>query len=108
LSRDRLLLEHIRDAATRIAQYTSGGKSAFLADSLIQDGVMRNLEVIGEAVKGLSDASRNQQPQIPWKRIAGLRDFLIHVYFGVDLEKVWDVVEHRLPELKLAIETMLA
>ncbi len=108
MSRDQLLLEHIRDAAARISHYTTGGKSAFLADSLIQDGVMRNLEVIGEAVKGLSDASRNQQPQIPWKRIAGLRDFLIHVYFGVDLEKVWDVVEHRLPELQRAVDDMLA
>ena len=106
VNRDALLLVHIADAIIRIERYTAGGRESFFADVLIQDGVIRNLEVIGEAVKNLSEEACALQPAIPWRRIAGLRDFLIHVYFGVDLEKVWEVVVNRIPELKLAVQKM--
>lgn len=75
---DRVYLRHIRDAITRIESYVGGGREAFLADNMIQDAVIRNLEVIGEAVKNLSSDLRAQHPDIPWTRIAGMRDVLIH------------------------------
>ena len=104
---DRVYLMHIRDCLTRIAEYTEGGREAFFADTKTQDAVIRNLEVIGEAVKNLSQAHRDAHPDIPWKRIAGLRDLLIHRYFGVKLDTVWEVIERELPNLGQAIEQML-
>ncbi len=74
---------------------------------MIQDAVIRNLEIIGEAVKNLSADLRDRHPDIPWGRIAGLRDVLIHQYFGVRLQTVWNAVENRLPELKGHIESLL-
>ena len=66
---------------------------------MIQDAVIRNLEIIGESVKNITPATREQYPDIPWKQMAGLRDILIHQYFGVDLDTIWLVVENRLPLL---------
>jgi len=107
MSDDRVRLHHIRDAIARIESYVSGGKDAFLADPMIQDAVIRNLEVIGEAVKGLSENVRAEHPEIPWVRIAGMRDVLIHEYFGVRLETVWAAVDKRLPELKRHVTVLL-
>ena len=67
---------------------------------MIQDGVFRNLEVIGEAVKNLPDDIKKDYPEVEWRKIAGLRDILIHAYFGVDLEVIWDIVKNKVPELK--------
>lgn len=104
---DRVYLCHIRDAIERIESYTSKGKEAFFRETIVQDAVIRNLEVIGEAVKNLSPDFRARHPEIPWSRIAGMRDVLIHGYFGVRLETVWNAVENRLPELKHYIELLL-
>lgn len=104
---DRVYLQHIRDAIGRIESYIGEGKEAFFREGIVQDAVIRNLEVIGETVKNLSAEMRSQHPEIPWTRIAGMRDVLIHVYFGVRLETVWNAVEHRLPELKAHIERLL-
>ena len=104
---DRVLLAHVRDAITKIETYTQGGRAAFFADAKTQDAVIRNLEIIGEAVKNLSAGLRGQHPEMPWTRIAGMRDVLIHDYFGVRLETVWNAVEHRLPELKRCVEELL-
>lgn len=104
---DRVYLKHILDAVGAIEDYTKGGQDAFAATRMIQDAVIRNLEVIGEAVKNLSPTLRGNHPEIPWQRIAGLRDILIHQYFGVDLGGVWGVVANRLPELKRHIEQLL-
>ena len=72
-----------------------------------QDATIRKLQVIGQAVKNLSDTSKSRQPHIPWKQIAGLRDKVIHDYFGVDLEIVWAVVEKDLPTLRRAVDDLL-
>lgn len=72
-----------------------------------QDAVIRKLEIIGEAVKQLSDATKRSRPEIPWKQIAGMRDQLTHHYFGVDLALVWRVVERDLPALKAAVTALL-
>ena len=74
----------------------------------IQDTVIRNIEVIGEAAKRVSADTRNQLPDLEWKRIGGMRDVLIHDYIGVDLEEVWSVASVRIPELRLALERFLA
>jgi uncharacterized protein with HEPN domain len=90
---ERVYLGHIRDAIDDIEQYTSVGRDAFMAEPMRQDAVIRTLEIIGEAVKQLSDATKDRRAEIPWKQIAGMRDRLTHDYFGVDLALVWRVVE---------------
>ena len=104
---DRVYLHHLEECIDRITEYTRSGLDSFLDDTMTQDAVLRNLEVIGEAVKNLSPTLTAAHPEIPWKRIAGLRDILIHHYFGVDLEIVWRVVEDRLPELSRAVADLL-
>jgi uncharacterized protein with HEPN domain len=104
---DRIYLLHIRDAITRIRTYTSDGRDSFFAESITQDAVIRNLEIIGEAVKNLSSEATEEHGSIPWKQIAGMRDKLIHHYFGVDLRLVWDVIDSQLDELSAAIEAMM-
>ena len=106
MSRDHARLLHIRDAIRRIHSYISD-RDGFLSQPLIQDAVIRNLEVIGEAVKALGPESRTQRTEIPWSDIAAMRDRLIHGYFAVDLELVWDVVADRLPALEAAVESLL-
>ena len=107
MNKDLLYLESIRDCLERIAEYTAEGKKAFLDSRLIQDGVIRNLEVIGEATKNLSSELREANPAIPWRQIAGMRDVLIHDYLKVNLGRVWRTVEHDLPPLTAAVNTLL-
>ena len=104
---DRVYVLHIRDAVRRILDYTAAGRDAFLSDQMIQDAAVRNLEVIGEAAKNLSPGFRDAHAEIPWKPMAGMRDRLIHEYFGVDLELVWQVVERELPEIASRIDSIL-
>jgi len=105
---DRVYLEHIRDALADIATYTSAGREAFFDQRIRQDATLRKLEVIGQAVKNLSEESKSRRPQIPWKPIAGMRDKVIHDYFGVNLDIVWAVVEKDLPQLERAVRDLLA
>lgn len=107
MNKDLLYLESIRDCLERIAEYTATGKQAFLDSRLIQDGVIRNLEVIGEATKNLSSELQELNPAIPWRQIAGMRDVLIHDYLKVDLGRVWRTVENDLPPLTAAVSTLL-
>jgi uncharacterized protein with HEPN domain len=97
---ERLSLADIRDAIQRALSYTARGRAAFFADPMTQDAVVRNLEVMGQAVKGLTQATRDAHPEIPWKKIAATRDRVIHGYFRVDLEIVWEIVEKELPALR--------
>ena len=103
----RVYLAHILECIQKIERFTADGKGRFLSDELIQDAVLRNFEVIGEAAKRIDDAYRAAHPAIPWRALAGLRDVLIHPYEGVDLERVWAVVEGDLPGLKGAIAALL-
>ncbi len=105
---DRVYLEHIRDALNDIATYTNVGRAAFLADRMRQDATLRKLQVIGQAVKNLSEDIRSHHPEIPWKQIAGMRDKVIHDYFGVNLEIVWAVVDKDLPKLETAVTELLS
>ena len=100
----QVYLAHIRDSILLIREYTVDGREAFLTDRKTQDAVIRNLEIIGEAVKQLPVGLKSRYEQIPWKSIAGMRDQLIHHYFGVNLDLVWGVVENRLTELLRVID----
>jgi len=106
--RDQLFLEHIVQAIEAIQRYTKVGAEAFHADALIQDGVIRRLEIIGEAVKNLSADLTGREPSVPWKEAARTRDLLIHGYFRVNLDIVWSVVQNELPALKQHVLRILS
>ena len=105
---DLVYLRHILDAIQKIESYVSVGHETFMSTSHWQDAVIRQLEIIGEATKRLSPDVRSQYSHIPWKRIAGLRDVLIHDYLGVDISLVWQITQTYLPELKRQLDAILA
>ncbi len=96
-----ILLEDILSALEKIRRYTSGmTREGFLADERTMDAVVRNLEIVGEAVRQLPEPFREAHPEIPWWQIAGMRNRIVHDYFGVDAEIVWQVVSASVPELE--------
>jgi len=103
-----LYLDDIVEAAKRIEKYTKSLTLEELKkDTLILDGVVRNLEIIGEAAKNIPIQIKEKYPEIEWKKIAGLRDILAHGYFGIDVEVVWDIVRNKLPILKTQVNRIL-
>ena len=109
MSRDpKLYLEDIVEAGGKILRFCEGmDEAAFLADEMAQDAVLRNLEVIGEAVKRLPTEWKDRAPEVPWRDIAGFRDVIAHAYFGVDLGLVWSVVMDDLGPLRGAARALL-
>jgi|SRR5690606_39072947 len=104
-----IYLQHILECIKRIHMYTDDiDEATFLKDTLIQDAIIRNFEVIGEAVKKLDGDFRSDYPNIPWKNIAGMRDKLIHDYIGVDVWAVWGVVEDVIPSFESQIKDIVA
>lgn len=105
----RNCLEDILEAIASIREYTAGfSLQTFASDRKTIDAVIRNLEVIGEAVKAVPEPIRARHPEVEWKRVAGLRDILIHQYFGVNVKIVWDIVQNKLPSLEKSIRSLLA
>lgn len=102
-------LKDILESIRKIEKYTEElSFDDFTENELIQDGVVRNLEIIGEAVKNIPEKIKNKKSEVEWKKIAGLRDILTHVYFGIDVDIVWDVVKNKMPELKEKIIEILS
>jgi len=109
MSRDyRLQLDDILEAVQRIKKYTSDlSQEEFALDDKTQDAVIRNLEIIGEAARSLPDEVKKSASQIEWKKIIALRNILIHEYFGVNTEILWDLIINKLDELKDACLKLL-
>jgi len=105
---DRLYLHHILERCQRITRFIAPGRDAFMTSEEIQDAVIRNVEVIGEAAKRDSGGARDRLASLDWKAICGMRDVLIHDYIGVDLDEVWNVAATRIPELQAVLEDFLA
>ena len=104
---DQEFLSDIREALQRITAYVAGMTyESFVADPKTQDAVVRNLEILGEAAKNLSDELRAKYPTVPWRSMAGARDRLIHHYFGTNLDIVWQIATVELPQVALQLETI--
>ena len=99
-----IFLEHILESIYLIEEYIKDkSKSEFLKLTQLQDSVIRRITIIGEAIKNIPDDFKETHPKIPWKQIIGMRDILIHQYFGIDLNLTWEVIEKDLPKLKKQI-----
>lgn len=104
---DKFYIINILESIEKIQSYTKDGKDFFMANTLIQDAVIRNFEIIGEATKKISLDLRSKYTNIPWKNIAGLRDILIHDYLNVDINQVWNIIEFNLNELNLNLKRLI-
>ena len=104
----KVFLEDILEAIGKIRHYNRGlSLQAFTADGKTFDAVVRNLEIIGEAVKQIPEDMRSLRPEVEWRRVGRLRDILIHQYFGVDEQIVWDIIQNKLVPLEQAIKALL-
>ena len=100
-------LRDILEAIERVEKYAARGRAAFDEDELVQTWVVHHIEVIGEACRALPDEFQARYTGVPWSDIIGMRNILVHHYFGIDPDAVWAVVEHDLPDLKLNVQAIL-
>lgn len=104
---DEQRLQDILEAISKIEKFASEGRASFEAEERNQVWMIHHIQIIGEAVRGLSENFRARNPEIPWNVIVGMRHILVHEYFGIDLDEVWSVVERDLPALKPQIQAIL-
>jgi uncharacterized protein with HEPN domain len=104
---NRVYFEYILLCIEKIEDYTKTDKSLYMGSTIIQDAVVRNLQVLAESTQQISDKVKMNYPDTEWQAISGFRNILVHDYLGLDLKLIWSVVEKRLPLLKVEIEKML-
>lgn len=105
---DRFYAIHVVESIARIERYVSAAsREAFAASSLVQDAVLRNLQVLAESSQRLSDNLKVRHPEVPWRKIAGFRNVLVHDYLGVDPDRVWEILQNDLPQLKSSMQHIL-
>jgi uncharacterized protein with HEPN domain len=102
---DKFFFIHMLESIDNIEKYAKLGEYEFSENSMMQDAILRNLEILGEAAKNLSQNARDNLPEIDWKGIIGMRNLLAHEYFRIDKKMIWGVVIHELPKLKASIKT---
>ena len=105
---DLVYVEHVLGCIARVQSYTAGRKAVFIESIMVQDAVIRNLQVMAESTTRISEAIRNKHPEIDWRGLAGFRNVLAHGYLGIDLERVWDLIGARLAPLKAGMERIRA
>ncbi|MBL7070711.1 MAG: DUF86 domain-containing protein [Candidatus Omnitrophica bacterium] len=104
----RLYIDDILEALRRIEEYTDRlSLEKLKTNNLVIDGVVRNLEIIGEAAKNIPTSIKEKYSEIEWKKIAGLRNILAHEYFGIDVDILWDIIENKLPIFKKHVSRIL-
>ena len=108
LNRDRLYVEHVLECIRRIGAYASGGREAFLESTLIQDAVLRNLQILAESAGRISPGAQQLAVEIPWQQVRGFRNFVVHEYLGVDLGFIWEIANDDLPALRGQAERLLS
>lgn len=104
---DKERLIDVLEAIERIEKYSRQGKLLFDDEELIQNWILHHLQIIGEALSKISPNTKDENPEIPWKKIKGMRNILVHDYFGIDTEIVWNVIENELPNLKIEIRSLI-
>jgi uncharacterized protein with HEPN domain len=105
---DTVYLHHILDAIDLIKEYTKGmSENEFLSNSMAHDAVVRQLEIIGEASRNISDEFQDQHPKLPWAKMIGIRNKIVHEYFNINLAIVWDTIKDDLPLLKKSIQKLV-
>jgi len=108
VSRDEVFLRHILDEIKFLGDHCKGLElHELMEDEVLKRACIRSLEIIGEAVKKLSESFKNKHPELEWRKIAGLRDVLIHHYFGVDWDIVWDIIRNKIPDLEEKIRRLI-
>ena len=100
-------LHHIQECIRRIEGDVATGREAFMASHTIQDAVLRNLQTMAESTQQLSDDLKSTHPDVEWRRIAAFRNILVHDYLGIDLDMIWQITQHDVPQLKQSIFEML-
>ena len=103
-----IFIQHILENIQNIESFSeSFSENEFTKDKLRQNAIIKSIETIGEASKNIPDSFRKKYSKVPWKKIAGLRDIIVHAYFGIDLNIVWEIIKNDIPKLKIQIEKIL-
>lgn len=106
MRRDNERLHDILDVIELIRRHTAKGRAAFEQDEVVQAAVLRWIEIIGEAARAISPELRDAHPEVPWRQIIAMRNILAHVYFAIDVDAVWSVVKHDLPDLEARLRVL--
>ena len=104
---DSVYLHHIIECIRRIEENTEAGREQFMTSHTLQDAVIRNLQTMAESTQRLSDDLKEAHPELEWYRISAFRNVLVHDYLGIDIERIWEITQRDIPELKQAIMSML-